>query len=63
MRRLLERFHQTYVGLRNRIVHDYDVLNNHIVFYTARRLLDDARSYITALQSYLSARGDGRSQQ
>lgn len=54
---LLERFHQTYVGLRNRIVHDYDVLDNRIVFHTARRLLDDARSYIAALQDYLSASG------
>jgi len=60
---LLERFRQTYVGLRKRIVHDYDVLDNRIVFYSARRLLDDARSYLAALQGYLSASAKDRSQQ
>jgi len=59
---LLERFRQTYVRLANRIEHDYDVLDNRIVFYTARRLLGDARSYITALQGYLNAGTSGRSQ-
>ena len=52
---LAERYRQTYVGLRNRIVHDYDVLDDRIVFYTARRLLDDARSYTAAVQGVLSA--------
>ena len=52
---LMQRFRQTYVGLRNRIVHDYDVMDNRVVFYTAHRLLDDARSYVSTLQSYLSA--------
>lgn len=55
---LLERFRQTYVGLRNRIVHDYDVLDNRIVFYTALRLLDDAWAYLAAIQRYLSSAQD-----
>jgi len=50
---LLSRFRRTYVGLRNRIVHDYDVLDNKIVYYTARRLVDDARKYIEAIYASL----------
>jgi uncharacterized protein YutE (UPF0331/DUF86 family) len=34
---LFERFNRTYVGLRNRIVHDYETLDNRILFDSARR--------------------------
>jgi len=39
------RFCQTYVGLRNRIVHDYDTLDDAIVLKTAHRLVEDARVF------------------
>jgi uncharacterized protein YutE (UPF0331/DUF86 family) len=51
---LLTRFRQTYVGLRNRIVHDYDVLDSRVVYLTARRLLEDARKYVGSVYRYLS---------
>jgi uncharacterized protein YutE (UPF0331/DUF86 family) len=51
---LMARFHR-YVGLRNRIVHDYDVLDNKIVYYSAKRLLEDAKQYIGSVYAYLSA--------
>jgi len=51
---LLTRFRQTYIGLRNRIVHDYDVLDNRLVYFTARRLTADARKYVGSVYSYLS---------
>lgn len=57
---LLDRF-QRYVGLRNRIVHDYNVLDNRIVYYSAKRLIDDARKYAESIYRYLSlgsAEGD-----
>ncbi len=50
---LTARFHR-YIGLRNRIVHDYDVLDNRIVYYSAKRLLDDAKQYIGSVYAYLS---------
>jgi len=52
---LLTRFRQTYVGLRNRIVHDYDVLDNRVVHLTARRLLEDARKYMGSVYHYLES--------
>ena len=52
---LTARFHR-YVGLRNRIVHDYDVLDSKIVYYSAKRLLEDAKQYIRSVYAYLSAR-------
>ena len=52
---LTARFHR-YVGLRNRIVHDYDVLDSKIVYYSAKRLLDDAKQYIGSVYAYLSAK-------
>jgi uncharacterized protein YutE (UPF0331/DUF86 family) len=51
---LTARFHR-YVGLRNRIVHDYDVLDNKIVYHSAKRLLDDAEQYIGSVYAHLSA--------
>lgn len=44
----------SYVGLRNRIVHDYDVLDNRVVYLTARRLMEDARKYVGSVYRYLS---------
>lgn len=51
---LLSRFRR-YVGMRNRIVHDYDRLDNRTLFYSARRLLDDARVYVVQIHGYLEA--------
>jgi uncharacterized protein YutE (UPF0331/DUF86 family) len=50
----LTRFRQTYVGLRNRIVHDYDVLDSKVVYLTAKRLMEDARQYVGSVYRYLS---------
>jgi len=50
---LMARF-QRYVGMRNRIVHDYDVLDHKTVFYAVRRLLKDAPTYIRSVRRYLS---------
>lgn len=49
---VLDRF-QRYVGMRNRIVHDYDRLDNRIIYYSARRLINDARQYIRCIYAYL----------
>lgn len=51
---LLTPFRLTYIGPRNRIVHDYDVLDNRVVYFTARRLMEDARKYIGSVYHYLS---------
>ncbi len=51
---LLSHFRR-YVGMRNRIVHDYDRLDNRTLFYSARRLLDDARVYVVQIHGYLEA--------
>lgn len=53
---LLTRFHETYIGLRNRIVHDYDVLDNRVVYFTARRLMDDARKYVGSVYRYFEGK-------
>jgi uncharacterized protein YutE (UPF0331/DUF86 family) len=52
---LTARFHR-YIGLRNRIVHDYDILDNKIVYYSVKRLLEDAKQYIRSVYACLSAR-------
>ena len=57
---LLSRFRETYVGLRNRIVHDYDVLDNRMIYFTARRLMEDARKYVGSVYHYLSSAGGGQ---
>ncbi len=50
---------QRHVGMRNRIVHDYDRLDNRLLFYAARRLLDDARAYIVQVHRYIEThKGD-----
>ncbi len=46
---------QTYVGLRNRIVHAYEKLDNQIVYFNAKRLLDDTARYIAAVQRFLES--------
>jgi len=54
---LLSRFRR-YVGMRNRIVHDYDQLDSRTLFYSTRRLLDDARAYVVQVHGYLEANGE-----
>jgi len=51
---LFERFNRTYVGLRNRIVHDYETLDSRIVFNSARRLRKDAQAFLKAVARFLS---------
>lgn len=46
---------QRYAGMRNRIVHDYDRLDNRLLFHSARRLLDDARTYVVQVHGYIEA--------
>jgi len=48
------------VGLRNRIVHDYDVLDNRVVYFTARRLMEDGRKYVGSVYRYLSSTVGGQ---
>ena len=59
---LFERFNRTYVGLRNRIVHDYETLDNRILFESARRLRKDALAFLKAVNRYLvsSRKGGNR---
>jgi uncharacterized protein YutE (UPF0331/DUF86 family) len=52
---LLDRFNRTYVGLRNRIVHDYETLDNRVLFNSARRLRKDAHTFLQAVTHYLAA--------
>lgn len=47
-------FCQTYVGLRNRIVHDYDRLDDEIVIRSARRLVEDARRFVTCVNTHIA---------
>jgi uncharacterized protein YutE (UPF0331/DUF86 family) len=51
---LAQRFRASYVGLRNRIVHEYETLDEALVLRAARRLVGDARSYASAVRSFLS---------
>jgi uncharacterized protein YutE (UPF0331/DUF86 family) len=51
---LAQRFRASYVGLRNRIVHEYETLDETLVLRAARRLVGDARSYASAVRSFLS---------
>ena len=53
---------QTYVGLRNRIVHAYEKLDDHIVYFSAKRLLDDAVRYLAAVQRFLDQSQQGESE-
>jgi len=51
---LAQRFRASYVGLRNRIVHEYETLDEVMVLRAARRLVGDARAYASAVRSFLS---------
>ena len=59
---LSEVFRKTYVGLRNRIVHAYEKLDDHVVYFNARRLLDDARRYIAAVHLFMEQNKQGESE-
>lgn len=49
------RFAGTFVGFRNRLVHDYDQVDQRIVYHTARRLIDYGRRYAAALAAYVDS--------
>ncbi len=49
---LFERFNRTYIGFRNRLVHDYERLDNVIVYKTAKRLIEDMRKYVRCILDY-----------
>jgi uncharacterized protein YutE (UPF0331/DUF86 family) len=46
---LRQRFAYGYSGLRNRIVHDYDVLDSAAVWQAARQLVPEGRALLAAL--------------
>lgn len=54
---LVRRFKATYVGLRNRIVHDYDRIDDAIVARSASKLVDDAREYARQVKAYVDSSG------
>ncbi|MBM3238156.1 DUF86 domain-containing protein [Candidatus Poribacteria bacterium] len=47
------RFQNTFVGFRNRLVHDYEQVDNRIVYYTARLLITYGKRYVINLTDYL----------
>jgi len=49
----LRRFHESFVGFRNRLVHVYEQVNHRIVFHTARLLIDYGKRYVENLTAYL----------
>jgi uncharacterized protein YutE (UPF0331/DUF86 family) len=53
--RLAERFVTSYVGLRNRIVHDYDTLDARLIEQAARRLARDGIGFGRTVREWLSA--------
>jgi uncharacterized protein YutE (UPF0331/DUF86 family) len=52
---LRQRFVYEYTGVRNRIVHDYDVLDNDAVWQAARQLVPDGRALLAALLSRMGS--------
>jgi len=50
----VQRFITSYVGLRNRIVHDYDTLDAELVLQAARRLLSDAVAYGRLIRAWVA---------
>ena len=52
-------FSDTFVGFRNRLVHDYERLDQRIIYHTARRLIFFGRQFVTDLTVYLD-RQQGR---
>jgi uncharacterized protein YutE (UPF0331/DUF86 family) len=55
-------FRKTYVGLRNRIVHAYEKLDDHVVYFNAKRLLDDAARHVAAAQRFVEQNQPGVSE-
>ena len=51
------RFVASYVGLRNRIVHDYDTLTPLLVERAATRLLQDGTEYCVHIKAWLEKSG------
>ncbi|MBM3238656.1 DUF86 domain-containing protein [Candidatus Poribacteria bacterium] len=49
-------FYTTFVGFRHRLVHDYERLDNRIVYRTAQMLLNATRQYIGAISVFLAQR-------
>jgi len=47
------RFHDTFVGFRNRLVHDYEEIDDEAVYRTARLLLTHARRYAAEAMAFL----------
>ena len=47
------RFQNTFVGFRNRLVHDYEQLDNRVIYYTARLLITYGKRYVINLTAYL----------
>jgi uncharacterized protein YutE (UPF0331/DUF86 family) len=52
---LRRRFAYEHSALRNRIVHDYDELDNAVIWQAARQLVPDGRALLTALTARLAA--------
>ncbi len=52
---LAERFIDRYVRMRNLIVHQYDRLDARTVFHSSQRLIRDAKTYVTAVNRYISS--------
>ena len=59
----LRRFHETFVGFRNRLVHVYERVNHRIVFHTARMLIGHGKEYVENLTAYLEQQGRGTTTQ
>jgi uncharacterized protein YutE (UPF0331/DUF86 family) len=47
------RFNDTFIGFRNRLVHDYERLDQRAVYHTARLLIFYGRQFATNLTAYL----------
>ncbi len=50
---LAERFIKSYVGLRNRLVHLYEPLDDRLVFETVQGLVEDARRYLEEVAGFV----------
>ena len=53
------RFTDTFVGFRNRLVHDYEQVDQRIVYHTARLLVACGRQYAAGLAQFLNSRAGG----
>jgi len=51
-------FQQSYIGFRNLPVHVYDQIDAVASYYTARRLIFDAQTYVGEIHQFLDAAGD-----